>query len=653
MTDRVTEHVRSVYSVLSEMPRQPHDLVSRSWIRCINEYGLDPGRVRDPGQVAAAELSERGGRLEGLVACARFEMANLYQQLADTQTTVVLTDADGVLLSVVGEPGYSREAARLGLREGAVWSEQEQGTNGMGTCLVERAPVVIHRDQHFLARNIELTCTAAPIFDGGGRLAAVLDVSSRSPLPQQHSAVLVNMSAQMIENRALLARHQGDYIVRFHSRPEFIYTLHEGELALGQDGRVTAANRNALFQLGFASFEEVAGCEIATLFGTSVVDLATRSAAASFHPVPVYGTRQGARFFAVAQQPERAGRQLRVFTDRRPAGRPEAPQDVRLAQMEFGDARMAHNLRCAQRVLDRDIAILLHGETGTGKEVFAKAIHGASCRASGPFIAVNCASLPESLIESELFGYRSGAFTGASREGRRGKICQSNGGTLFLDEIGDMPLALQARLLRVLEDRMVVPLGGEAPVSVDFRLISATHRDLKEMVAQGQFREDLYYRLQGIVLQLPPLRERGDRRELILHTLAEEAADPDAVSIEPRAMSALEGYAWPGNLRQLRNTLRTALALCDGGVITLADLPAEMRQPGNEPAQGAPPAQEMPQDRLNSLEAAERDALIRELERHRWNISSLAQQLKTSRNTIYRKMKRLDIRGTHGGRSVA
>jgi transcriptional regulator of acetoin/glycerol metabolism len=306
---------------------------------------------------------------------------------------------------------------------------------------------------------------------------------------------------------------------------------------------------------------------------------------------------------------------------------------------------MAHNVRCVLRVINRGIPILICGETGSGKDLFAKAIHAASSRASGPFVAVNCASLPETLIESELFGYKSGAFTGASREGRRGKIIQASGGTLFLDEIGDMPLALQARLLRVLEEWEVVPLGGEVPVAVDIQLISATHRDLQAMVKRGEFREDLYYRLQGIMLSLPPLRERTDRRALIALTLREEAAGEE-VSVEPEAMKLLECYEWPGNVRQLRNVLRTALALSDAKVIRCSDLPEELRKASGQPVKAA----SLPEAGLNSLEAAERSALIQALEQHRWNISSLALELKTSRNTLYRKMKRLSISSHSGGR---
>jgi transcriptional regulator of acetoin/glycerol metabolism len=249
---------------------------------------------------------------------------------------------------------------------------------------------------------------------------------------------------------------------------------------------------------------------------------------------------------------------------------------------------------------------------------------------------VNCASIPETLIESELFGYRPGAFTGASREGSRGKIVQAHGGTLFLDEIGDMPLELQARLLRVLEERAVIPLGGETPIEVDIQLISATHQNLKQQVMDGGFREDLYYRLHGLSLQLPPLREREDRRELIQHLLDVEAGGPGRLEIEPDALALMEAYEWPGNIRQLRNTLRTLVGLCDGGVIRVGDLPDDLLL-GDE-------SLELPARPNNPLDVAERDAILRELEAAHWNVTRVASKLTLSRNTLYRKMKRYGIK---------
>jgi transcriptional regulator of acetoin/glycerol metabolism len=290
-----------------------------------------------------------------------------------------------------------------------------------------------------------------------------------------------------------------------------------------------------------------------------------------------------------------------------------------------GDQGVAGSLELAQRLAGRNIPILLIGETGTGKEVFARAVHILSHRYVGPFVAVNCASVPESLIESELFGYRPGAFSGASREGYRGRIVQADGGVLFLDEIGDMPSALQARLLRVLETMEVTPLGSDDAVRVDIQIISATHRDLEQSVRDGMFRGDLYYRLCGMRINLPSLRERDGRRDLLVAVLKEESRG--TAVFEASALDVLDRYSWPGNLRELRNTVRVALALAEEGVVRIQHLPPQIT--------GRPLTKPDADD--------ERSRLLREIERQRWNVSAVARSLGVSRNTLYRRMRRLAI----------
>jgi len=267
-------------------------------------------------------------------------------------------------------------------------------------------------------------------------------------------------------------------------------------------------------------------------------------------------------------------------------------------------------------------------------------LHAASDRETRPFVALNCAAIPEALIESELFGYRSGAFTGARKEGMKGKILQSSGGTLFLDEIGDMPLALQTRLLRVLEEQEVIPLGTETSLKVDLRVVCASHQNLRAMISRGEFREDLYYRLNGITLELPPLALRTDKERLIKEFLAAETSDGRPAAIEMDAFERLLAYDWPGNVRQLRNVIRTALAICDGGVMRLGDLPSEVRNDETRnPA--PPPAQE---SRPVSMEKEE---LLRSIRECDGNMSHVAQRLGVSRNTLYRRCKRLGIPPQH------
>jgi transcriptional regulator of acetoin/glycerol metabolism len=313
---------------------------------------------------------------------------------------------------------------------------------------------------------------------------------------------------------------------------------------------------------------------------------------------------------------------------------PPPVERPRLAGICLGDEALQSDFRKALRVFERDVPLLVNGETGSGKEAFAKAVHHASQRADKAFVALNCAAIPESLIESELFGYRGGSFTGARKEGMRGKLQQADGGTLFLDEIGDMPLALQTRLLRVLEDRLVVPIGGE-PQAVNVRIISATHRDLLMRVADGTFREDLYYRLNGLEVALPALRERSDKSQLLDFVLAQEA-EGQGIELDGDARQALLDFSWPGNVRQLRTVLRTLTALCDGGRIGLGDLPAMIRQVPSQ-VQITVPREKQP------LEDAERLALLTTLEQQRWHMTQAAEQLGVSRNTLYRKLRKHGI----------
>lgn len=276
-------------------------------------------------------------------------------------------------------------------------------------------------------------------------------------------------------------------------------------------------------------------------------------------------TRDGKIVFANVQAP---------VSSPRTQARPGVPEP--LARINGGDPAMALLAQKAAKIADKQISVILEGETGVGKEFVARALHEAR-KKKGPFVAINCAALPEMLIESELFGYAPHAFTGANAKGKKGLIEQASGGTLFLDEIGDMPLALQARLLRVLSEREVLAVGGTRPVPVDIRVVSASHRDLKELVDSGQFRQDLYYRLNGVVLTIPPLRDREDKVWLIDRVAAMVSGD-EPLRFAPDAVAELCAYDWPGNIREMINVFELCLALGDGDVIEVSDLPDQVRR---------------------------------------------------------------------------
>jgi transcriptional regulator of acetoin/glycerol metabolism len=648
-------HAHRVHDVVrGGMPHVTSDAVAHSWARCFKDHGLDPSQQRRPPVLGGVELPTRQRRMAAVVDCARYEMTTLYQQLGDPQLAVVLTDTDGVILHMVTSGDFERMVQPLGLEVGAVWSEAEVGTNGMGTCAVEGAPVVVQQTDHFLSQYTGLTCSAVPILDPAGNMTAVLDVSSSSMQPQNHLLVLLHMTARMIENRLIDLRFRDAHPIHFHSRPEFVYTLHEGKLVVDEGGRILAANHSALVQLG-TTHGELHGARLDQIFQTTLNDMLERSQRAALHPIVTYRANAANRFFAVARHPAHE----EIFTRNAVpphvplAAPPGAVIAVRSRGTEaravpaatFGDPRLVTHLATAQRVIAGGTPLLLRAETGAGKEVFARAVHASGNRVHGPFVAINCASLPETLIEAELFGYRAGAFTGAEKGGRRGKIAQADGGTLFLDEIGDMPLPLQARLLRVLDERMVTPLGTDEARAVDFQLISASHCNLAEMVGQGTFREDLYYRLAGIELQIPPLRERTDRAEIIRNLLLDEGR-PDA-ALTPAAWDLLLRHPWPGNLRQLHHVLRSAVALAAGSPLGVEHFPSVNGPAAMALASSATAVPEAPL--LSPQHAEERQSLLNVLEAQRWNVSHVAKSLGVSRNTLYRRMHKLRIPVTHNG----
>jgi transcriptional regulator of acetoin/glycerol metabolism len=609
------------------------DVVRSSWTRCLNNYALDPQQTRRPNSVERGDLQERRERLGVLLAIARIEMEALGKLIKHSEYSIMLTDRDGVILSYLGDPGFSATARRSGFREGVVWSEREMGTNGMGTCLTAKRPVVIHRADHFLVQNTQLTCSAAPIFDMRGDLLAAIDISGASTNHQSHTLALVELAAQNVENRTLLSATRDFNLVRFHRCAEFVSTPGEGVLAFDDQGVIMGANRPALKLLGQRDHGGVCGQRVDAMLDTSLAKLTQISAQRGFRAEALNTPSSWFATVQASMEPRRAaqvsvGAQLGELATEG-AGTPRGALDC----LHSSDPGMIKNVEILRRVIDRDISVLLLGETGTGKGYCARAIHFASSRAQQSFVTVSCGAMPEALMESELFGHSAGGFAAAGG----GRILQANGGTLFLDEIGDMPLALQARLLNVIEEREVMPLGSANVVNLDVRIVSATQHDPLEMIAKGRLREDLYYRLNGITVRLPCLRQRTDQAALIAKLLQNEVGAP--VEIEPALLERLVHHAWPGNIRQLRNVLRTMLALRSGEHLTLAEFKEEWLACG---AAAAPDAAEDGgcDEGESALSGAEREALRRMLESCQWNVSAAAARLHISRRTIYRKIHR-------------
>ncbi len=607
--------------------------LARSWQRSA-DLGLRPtGRLGAPDNLEQHALRTLRGRHQQLLAHSRPIMEYLFDQVRGSQSVVVLAGPCGTLVDTCGDAYFLDKAGRVALTSGASWHEAQRGTNAIGTALAEMAALQVQGGEHFLERNGFLTCSAAPILSGTGQLLGILDISSEHGRGSPHTLGLVSTAAHMIENRLLASDGQGRMRLHLHTHPEGLGTVAEAIVLVSEDGWITGANRSAL------SLLRMQACQIGSLALDQVLSCGME------HLLARHRARPDAP--QALRRPDGSPLFGRLFPDRRTVRAPAAAgaaartavANDALARLDTGDMRWRAAADKVRRVLDKSIAVLIQGESGVGKEWFARAAHDSGPRRAGPFVAINCAAIPESLIESELFGYQAGAFTGGRREGRPGLLREADGGTLLLDEIGDMPLALQARLLRVLQDRQVVPLGGGQPVDVDFALFCATHRDLAQEVEQGRFRTDLYYRINGLAVELPALRDRTDLEALCQGILC-GIAPQRPLQLAPGLLSQFGSYRWPGNLRQCASVLKTACAMLEPGEDLIdwhhlaEDFQAQLQKGmrlAHEP-QPARPAQ--------NLEELSRTAIGQALENCRGNISQAARTLGISRQTLYRKLAR-------------
>ncbi|MDR3380643.1 sigma-54-dependent Fis family transcriptional regulator [Cupriavidus basilensis] len=626
-------------------------LIARAHARSTG-FGLEATHAADYQSLGTRALHELVDANQMLYKHALPVMETLHAQIANTESMVLLTDSGGVILHSLGDGDFADRARRVALAPGVSWAESSKGTNAIGTALAEARPAVVHADEHFLRANRTLTCSCAPISGPFGQVLGALDVSGDHRGFHKHTMALVRMSAQMIENHLFSTHFTDAALVRFHARPEFVGTLFEGMAAFAADGTFLAANRSGLFQLGLSP-DTLNRQSFAALFGMPLGTALKEGADASGQLLTL---TLPSRVLVFAR--------MSLFAPPRRAQAARAPKSAAtsaLAALDTGDARMAAVLQRVDKVRGRDIPILVLGRTGTGKEWLARAIHRDSPRGAAPFVAVNCASIPESLIEAELFGYEDGAFTGARRRGSPGKLVQAHGGTLFLDEIGDMPLAQQVRLMRVLQERAVTPLGGAHAIPVDLRIICATHRDLRAMIAAGTFREDLYYRINALSVTLPALRERTDLPVLVERILTQQLAqaeqgehgDAHPTRVAADVLAHFQRHPWPGNLRQMVNVLRTAAIMAEGEEEIRAEhLPEDFEcEPMFAQDRDAAPAfmpttpmmpvmPVMPAGTPERLRDREAAMIHQALARHGGNVSLAARELGLSRNTIYRRLKR-------------
>jgi transcriptional regulator of acetoin/glycerol metabolism len=614
--------------------------IEDSWLRSVNA-GLNCESPLDLENLSRDSIDDLRDKNRGLIEAAHPEIKQLVDYFRPDGGLVMLTDESATILKIKGETQNLDSATRYALEPGANWGEELRGTNGPGTAIVNCAPQMIRGNEHFLDSIGYLSCCSAPITDPKGELLGVLDLTSPTDnrdLPPNLS--LVQQAVRSIENRMFSGQFQQHIVLSVHSRPEYLRSSWQGLLALELDGHIHAANEQ-ICQLLNRKRSQLVGRNLEELFGVRPEALLTalhrkgrgelRTRGGDFYCELLHFPNSFPTSYKAPVKPSR----------NKPAPVPlNAPP---LSELAGQDPRLQKGVRMGSRALAHELPVLIQGETGTGKEVMAKSLHLDSRRSSGPFIAVNCASIPEGLIESELFGYREGAFTGSRKGGMIGRLEQAQNGTLFLDEIGDMPLALQARLLRVLQERIIAPLGGGDEIALDIAVICASHRDLKALVAEGLFREDLYYRLNGVCLRIPSFRDRTDKKDFIRYFLHQLTPDGRQIDIAPEMMKQLLAYNWPGNIRQLETILRVAIAFMEPDEVQIDschisdDFLEELNNKGGLSSGSIPPHQT-----CGTLKTSELLTIQQVLEENEGNISATANELGISRATLYRKLKQIE-----------
>ena len=521
-----------------------------SWVRC-SRAGLDLAASPPIQVVDGGDLARRRERAEVVRRLALAELETLCQQIAGSNFLLAFADPEGVVLDLYADNRFLTSGSATDIVTGSLWSEAQAGTNGLGTALATGRPVAVNGLEHFLFKYGDISCTAAPIRDAYGQVVGALDASSYFESRQRHTQALVQMACTQIEKLLLLHQMRERLVLAVHPRAEFLGTLSAGLLAFDAQGRLLAFNARARDLL--SGLDVAPGTPFEQLFDAP-------------YELFVAGLRSGgerrvrdalgsALVASCVHTPPRAST-TRPARERLAPNAAPVVSTARRADVEFvaDDAAVRTALDSVAAALRLNAPLLILGETGTGKELLARHAHRLSGR-GGAFVAVNCGALPADLFEAELFGYVGGAFTGARREGSPGLIAGADGGTLLLDEIGELPLPMQAALLRLLDDWLVRPVGGTAARRVDVQLLAATHVDLEQAVRERRFRADLMHRLNTVRVDLPPLRARSDFAAIVRFVLDALRHDAD---VDDAAIAWLARHEWSGNMRELRAVLTRA-----------------------------------------------------------------------------------------------
>jgi len=598
--------------------------IEQSWRRSLR-LGVDYHKPLHQCDMVCDDPTEVLQQNELLIRNAQPELDSLHHHFGNN-ATIILCSPDAHIIEARGGALADVPGLANRLQPGVIWQEGQFGTNALGTAIIERDTLHIHPGEHYLESLSAFSCTSSPVFGARGELMGVLDLTRSGKNSQAMDVIgLLKFSVHAIENRLFLRQLQGYTVIAFHNRQHYLRSAWQGLLAVDDNGRILAVNQTGC-QLLKQTRERLLETRLEQLFQLPLEKILQQA----HQGIGQRRTPSGKLYFELIST-------LNLPVIQSVAAHTPVQKQQTTAAAQAQEPALQRSFTMAARAIEHAIPVLLQGETGTGKEVAARRLHQDSGRSQRAFVAVNCAAIPENLLESELFGYREGAFTGAKKGGMKGRFEQANGGTLFLDEIGDMPLDMQARLLRVLQERRVQPLGAGEEVELDVQIIAATHCELKKMVADGSFREDLYYRLNGISITLPPLRERSDFDALICQVISDlcAAQKRTPVSVEAGLQQRFKRYHWPGNVRQLHMVLQVALAFMEPDETCLSDehltpdFIQELVQTAAAPARGG------------LLQENEASLIRQALDQHDGNVSAAASSLGISRATLYRRMKDL------------
>ncbi len=648
---KIKRILRSWEKFINDFEIEPYvirPLLANSWHRCLR-MKVDPhASLCELRLLSARQIEKRIKRRKRLIDAAIPFMSQLYSFVKGTDSLVCLADDQGMILDVLRDPVIQHRTKHICQELGSDWSEAIAGTNSIGTALFEKKPVQITAGEHYCKVMHDFTSSAAPIFSPEKELLGVLCIVGLYQNVHPHTLGMVVAAVKAVENHLINQKTSYELLIAYNKVTAAIETMNEGLIAIESNHKITQLNSVGAKILQ-VNKKNCIGEHVYDVFGEQFPLLNVITTGQEFIDREFYlETPMGGTRFTSTAKPVRDAfgnitgmiATLReIDTVHKLVHKMVGAQATMVFDDIIGNDPQLHALiKRAKKVARSSSTILLLGESGTGKEIFAQAIHNASGRSRGPFIVINCGAIPRELVESELFGYEDGAFTGAARGGRPGKFELASGGTIFLDEIGDMPLDIQTSLLRVLQERQVTRIGGQRAIQINTRVIASTNKNLAEEVDKGNFRLDLYYRLNVITFNLPGLRERPRDVPYLAQYFVEKISrrlGQASPTITPEFYNCLTEYNWPGNVRELENVIEQALHMVETDILVPEHLPPRIYAPAL-----TGPKQPEKTDKLKNAEAL---VVKSTLDSYGWNISRAAAVLGISRNTLYRKINKFGL----------